>query len=65
MMIIFKVLAKVRKKLDILFCFGENKENSVSNLAYFFDYSFLFKENVVILHPNKRETFITFYNKSR
>lgn len=50
-MLIF-IHAKVQKKLCIQVTFFINLEKCPHLLAYFFNYSFLFKKIVVILHPN-------------
>lgn len=50
-MLIF-IHAKVQKKLRKRVTFFINLEKSQSLLAYFFNYSFLFKKFVVILHPD-------------
>lgn len=50
-MLIF-ILAKVQKKLRIRVTFFINLEKCLLLLAYFFNYSFLFKKFVVILHLN-------------
>jgi len=51
MMLIF-ILAKVQKKLCIRVTFFVNLDKSLLLLAYFFNYSFLFKKFVVILQLN-------------